>query len=153
MRRKDKEITEQQEIEKILNDAEVIRIAMVDEGEPYLVALNHAYVDGCIYVHSAKDGRKIDILRKNNKVAFQADTDVKIILKDEASECTTRYLSVFGTGKAVFVDNKEEKTKALDALMVKHTGKGGFEYPEKVFERTLVIKVEIESMTGKRSGF
>lgn len=153
MRRSDKEIVDKLLIDKILTEAETIRIAIVDEGSPYLVAMNYAYVDGCLYMHSAREGRKIDILRKNNKVAFQTDTGVELVMKEEACSCGTKYLSVFGTGKAIFVEDKVEKIKALDAIMSKHTGKAGFEYPEKMLEKTLIIKVEIESVTGKKSGY
>ncbi len=153
MRRKDKEITDKKLINYILSKAEVIRLAMVDDGDPYLIAMNYAYIDGCLYMHSAKEGRKIDILSKNNKVAFQADTDIELILEEEACSCGAKYLSVFGTGKARFIEDKEEKIKALDLMMTKHTGKVEFEYPEKMLEKTLIIKVEIESLTGKKSGY
>lgn len=153
MRRKDKEITDIELIEKVIKEAEVIRIAMVDDGMPYLVAINYAYADGVIYMHSAKEGRKIDILKKNNKVAFQADKDVELRLDKEACRCGTRYLSVFGTGSAFFVTDKEERKIALDAIMTRYTGGLSFEYSEEVLERTLVIKVCIDSMTGKKSGY
>ncbi|MFZ5987913.1 MAG: pyridoxamine 5'-phosphate oxidase family protein [Bacillota bacterium] len=153
MRRKDKEITDKQVINDILSKAEIIRLAMIDDGTPYLVAMNYAYVDGCLYMHSAMEGRKVNILRKNNSAAFQTDTDVELVLKEEACSCGTKYLSVFGTGRASFIEDKEEKIKALDLMMTKHTGKAGFEYPEKMLEKTLVIKVEIESVTGKKSGY
>jgi nitroimidazol reductase NimA-like FMN-containing flavoprotein (pyridoxamine 5'-phosphate oxidase superfamily) len=126
---------------------------MVDEGEPYLVAMNFAYINGFLYMHSAKRGRKIDILMINSKVAFQTDTGVELIIAEEACESTTRYMSVVGTGKAFLIDEKEEKTKVLDAIMTKPTGRTGFEYSEKSFERTLIIKVVIDSMTGKKSGY
>ncbi|NJD04112.1 MAG: hypothetical protein FIA99_16290 [Ruminiclostridium sp.] len=80
MRRKYKEITDKQLINDILSKAEIIRLAMIDNGNPYLVAMNYAYIDGCLYMHSAKEGRKIDILSKNNKVAFQTDTGVELVL-------------------------------------------------------------------------
>ncbi|RCX18371.1 hypothetical protein DFR58_105135 [Anaerobacterium chartisolvens] len=153
MRRKDKEITDKQLINDILNKSEVIRLAMVDDGSPYLVAMNYAYVDSCLYMHSAKEGRKIDILSKNNKVAFQTDTGVEPVMKEEACSCSIRYLSVFGTGKAILIDEKKEKVKALDAIMTKHTGGVEFEYPDKVLGKTMIIKVEIESLTGKKSGY
>lgn len=153
MRRADKEITDKTLIEKILTEAEVIRLAMVDEGTPYLVAMNYAYADGCLYMHSAMEGRKINILRKNNNVAFQADTGVELVLKEGACNCSTKYFSVFGTGKAIFIEDKEEKIKVLDLIMTKHTGKTGFEYTEKMLEKTLIIKVQIESVTGKKSGY
>ncbi len=153
MRRADKEITDKTLIDKILTEAEVIRLAMIDNESPYLVAMNYAYVGDCIYMHSAKEGRKIDILRKNNRLAFQVDTGVELVIKDEACSCSTKYLSVFGTGKASFVEDNVDKAKALDEIMTKHTGKAEFEYPEKALEKTLIIKVEIESMTGKKSGY
>ena len=151
MRRKDKEITDIEQIGEILKEAEVIRIAMVDGSEPYLVAMNYVFFNGCIYMHSAKEGRKIDVLKKNKRVAFQADIGAEIILKGKASDCTTKYMSVFGTGKAIMVGEKEEKKKALDALMTKHTGDTEFEYPENVFNNTLIIKIEIDYMSGKKS--
>lgn len=152
MRRKEKEITDKSAIENILKDAEIIRIAMVDDGEPYLVAMNYAYSDGFIYMHSALEGRKIDILRKNNRVAFQTETNAGLVLKDKACDCGAHFLSVFGTGRAYITVDLEEKTKALDAIMVKYTGRAGRQYPEGVMAKTLAIRVEIDSMTGKKSG-
>ncbi|MDP4182028.1 MAG: pyridoxamine 5'-phosphate oxidase family protein, partial [Bacillota bacterium] len=149
MRRSEKEITDKSDIIKILDKADIIRIAMVDDGEPYIVAMNFAHIDGRIYIHSAKEGRKIEALKKNNKIAFQTEIGAEVIIEDEACRCGARFMSVFGTGKATFIDDVAEKTKALDALMTKHTGKTSFQYDERVFERTLVIKIEIGEMTGK----
>ncbi len=151
MRRKDKEITDRQSMEDILKKAEVLRLAMIDDGEPYLVAMNFAYQDGALYMHSAREGRKIDALKRNSRVAFQTETGVELVIEPGACNCTTRYASVFGTGRAFLVDDGAEKVKALDAIMAKHTGKTGFEYPEKALEKTLVIRVDIEAMTGKKS--
>jgi uncharacterized protein len=153
MRRKDREITDRGEIEKILNQAEVLRLAMCDDNGPYIVAMNFAYEDGCIYLHSASEGRKIDILKKDDRVAFQTDIGAELVMYEEASRCTTKYMSVFGTGRAVLVEDKAEKTDALDKIMTRYTGKTGHTYPDKVLEMTLVIKVRIEDMTGKKSGY
>lgn len=152
MRRKDKEITDKAVIEKILKDAQVIRIAMVDDGEPYLVAMNYAYQDGFIYMHSALEGRKIDILKKNSRVAFQADTNVGLILSQDAQSCTTKYQSVFGTGKAFLLYENEERVKALNAIMYKYSGHRDYQYPEAVLNKTLIIRVDIDYITGKKSG-
>lgn len=159
MRRKDKEITDRKIIDEILEKAEVVRVAMVDEGEPYLVALNYAYAEGALYIHSAKEGRKLDVLKKNNKVAFQTDIDVGIVLNEQTDRCTTRYMSVYGTGRAFLLDGRDDKIKALDAIMTKHTSQPGhtsqtgFVYPENVLNMTLIIKIEIDSLTGKKSGY
>ncbi len=153
MRRTDKEIIDYHLIERILAEAHIIRLAMVDEDEPYLVAVNYVYIDGHLYVHSAKEGKKIEILKKNNKVAFQTEIGVELVLNEENCSCGTRYLNVFGRGKAFFVDESKEKKQALDAIMTKYAKKIAFKCPAEVFNRTLVIKVEIESMTGKKSGY
>lgn len=153
MRRKDKEIIDCHLIERILAEAHIIRLAMVDEDEPYLVAMNYAYIDGYLYMHSAKEGSKIEILKKNNKVAFQTEIGVELILEEENCSCGTRYMSVFGRGRAFFIDEGKEKIQALDAIMTKYAKRVAFEYPTEVFDITVVIKVEIESITGKKSGY
>lgn len=112
MRRKDKQIVDNQLIEKILNVAEVIRLSMVDNDEPYLVAMNYAYDNGCLYMHSAKEGRKIDILKKNNKIAFQTDIGIDLIINDDACNCCSKYMSVFGTGLAFLIEEDKGKGKS-----------------------------------------
>ncbi|MEI6132132.1 MAG: pyridoxamine 5'-phosphate oxidase family protein [Bacillota bacterium] len=153
MRRKEKEICDINEIKHILAECEILRLAMVDEGEPYLVALNFALIDNSIYVHSAKEGRKVEILQKNPRVAFQTDLGVEVFRTDNVSKCSTKYKCVVGTGNVGFVDDDKEKKKALDALMKKHSGESEFDYPEVLFARTLIIKIEIDTLTGKQSGF
>lgn len=151
MRRAEREITDRSQMKDILNQGFSIRIALVDEGEPYLVAMNYAYLDGFIYLHSAIEGRKIVILNKNNKVAFQTEIDAEIVQSDIASNCTTKYRSIFGTGRCFFIQDTFEKTKVLDAFMQKYTGKSDSNYPANVLGRTAIIKIAIESITGKKS--
>lgn len=78
---------------------------------------------------------------------------MELVIKEENCSCSTRYLSVVGKGTAFLVCENEEKKQALNAIMVKYTGRIVFDYPVEHFEKTLIIKVEIESMTGKRSGY
>ena len=76
MRRKDREIDNTEEIESIIQDADVCRIAFSDENTSYIVALNFGYKKGNpskLYFHSARTGRKIDLIKKNNFVCFQMD--------------------------------------------------------------------------------
>jgi nitroimidazol reductase NimA-like FMN-containing flavoprotein (pyridoxamine 5'-phosphate oxidase superfamily) len=153
MRRKEREITDRKEMEIILNEAQVLRLAMVDDGEPYLVAMNYAYADGCIYMHSAREGKKIDILKKDGRVAFQTDIGAEIVIFEEAFRCSTKYKSVYGKGRAVLIDEKGEKKKVLDCIMERYTGRTGLEYPDEVMDMMVAIRVNIETMTGKKSGY
>ena len=86
-------------------------------------------------------------------MAFQTEIGVELVLNEENCSCGTRYLSVFGRGRVFFISNSKEKIQVLDAIMTKYTKRVSFEYPTEVFDKTLVIKVEIESMTGKKSGY
>ena len=151
MRRNDREITDPRIIKEILNNAEIVHLAMVDDSQPYLVVMNFAYHENSLYLHSAKEGRKIDVLKKNGNVAFLVETNVKQIIMDDPCKCSTKYESVFGTGYASFIDSDDEKTKALNLLMLKHTGKANFQYSQASLNATLIIKVEITSLTAKKA--
>ena len=150
MRRKEKEITDKNEIESIIRKSMVCRLGLADDGAPYVVPLCFGYDNGALFFHSAKEGRKIEILTKNNQVCFEFDIDPEVKSGKTACAWGMKYRSVIGFGKAVFIEDPEERRKALDVIMRQYAD-GDFEYSEKSFEKALVIKVEIESMTGKKS--
>jgi nitroimidazol reductase NimA-like FMN-containing flavoprotein (pyridoxamine 5'-phosphate oxidase superfamily) len=153
MRRKDKEFTDKAVIEDILNRAELVRIAMVDGQEPYVVTMNYAYKDNALFLHCALEGRKMDILKRNNRVAFTVDTDVSLRLDEKACDSTICYRSVFGTGYASLVEDPDQKARALDWIMDKHGGQGGYAYPAQVLARTAVLRIDIDYLSGKKSGY
>ena len=150
MRRKDKEITEKSEIESIIRNALVCRLGLTDNGTPYIVPLCFGYKDNRLYFHSAKVGRKIEILKRNSEVCFEFDDNVEVQAAKAACDWGMKYRSVIGYGRASFVEDPEEKRNALDVIMAQYAD-GAFEYSEKEFRKALVIKVEIESITGKKS--
>ena len=151
MRRKEKEITDNPVIEDIIQKAEVCRIGMCDGDVPYVVPMNFGYKDNCIYVHSAQEGRKIDILRKNNKVCFEIDYGNEIKKTEKACNWSSRYRSIIGFGRAFIVEGFQEKKKGLDIIMEHYTGKPEHEYPDNAVNSVAVIRIDIESMTGKKS--
>ena len=128
MRRNDKEITDKQEIENILRTGIFCSIAFSDGEEPYLVTVNYGYRDGCIYFHSAKEGRKMDLIRNHPRVCFQVVVDEELVTGVNACrDFTMKYRSVTGYGRALELVNKHEKSKALNVLMNQHTGKGNYQ--------------------------
>ena len=151
MRRKDKQITDSAIIGDILSKARVCRLSLCENNQPYVVPLCFGYKDNTLYFHCAAQGKKIDILRKNNNVCFEVDIDHEIIKADQPCDWAMKYKSVIGFGKAVFIEDIEQKGKALDIIMQQYS-EGTFEYPANAIENIVVIKVEIESMTGKQSG-
>lgn len=150
MRRKDKLVTDENITEKILNEAQIIRLAMIDGNEPYLIAMNFVYIDRCLYMHCATEGRKNEIIKINNNITFQTDIGTEIVLTE--SRCTTKYMSVIGTGKASFLNNIQTKINVLNKIMIKYNSKP-FDYPKETLDRTLILKVEINEVTGKCSGY
>jgi len=153
MRRSDKEITELWEIAEITDKAAVCRIALVAADYPYIIPVNFVVRDNDLYFHSSTEGKKIDLLRHDNRVGFEIDSDVEIVKGDRACSWGARYRSVIGWGRAFFLEEENEKKQALDYLMEKYAGKQNFAYQSAALAKAAVIKVRIEKITGKKSGY
>ena len=153
MRRKEKEIRDRTEIESVIYRSRVCRLAMCEGGSPYVVPLCFGYKDNTLYFHTAMKGMKMDILRENNRVCFEFDLDHEIVTSPNPCEWGIKYRSVIGFGKAAFLENREPKKKAFEIILEHYGAKGPFSYSEKGFKKTMIIKVDIESMTGKKSGY
>jgi nitroimidazol reductase NimA-like FMN-containing flavoprotein (pyridoxamine 5'-phosphate oxidase superfamily) len=151
MRRKDKEINDEEEIEQILEKSLVCRIALGDDGRPYLVPMNFGYKDQCLYLHSASEGRKIEILKRNNRICFQMDCGVELVKADQPCRWGMKYSSVIGSGKARFIVDYHEKIRALDVIMQKYDTDQIFQYDEQIVRDLTVLQVEISELTSKMS--
>ncbi|MDJ0986772.1 MAG: pyridoxamine 5'-phosphate oxidase family protein [Desulfobacterales bacterium] len=150
MRRKEKEITDKTEMDAIIRDSQVCRLGLADAGVAYIVPLCFGYDGNHLYFHSAREGRKIEILNRNNRVCFEFEVNTKINPGKTACAWGMNFRSVIGYGTASFVEDSAEKCRALDIIMGQYAD-GDFEYADKALSKTLVIKVEIHSMTGKKS--
>jgi nitroimidazol reductase NimA-like FMN-containing flavoprotein (pyridoxamine 5'-phosphate oxidase superfamily) len=158
MRRSDKEITDMDTIYSILKSSETCRIAFCDNKWPYIIPMNFAYDNGFIYLHSAREGRKIDILNENNRVCFEIDDQCEILTAENECNWGTKYRSIIGNGLAIIEDDIIEKKKGLDIIMKKYSHKSffpkdSFEYSKKSLEAMVIIKIEIMDISGKTSGY
>jgi nitroimidazol reductase NimA-like FMN-containing flavoprotein (pyridoxamine 5'-phosphate oxidase superfamily) len=152
MRRKEREITDIEEIEAIIERAEVCRLALAVDNTPYIVPVNYGYEDRCLYIHCATEGRKLDMIRQNSTVCFEMDVDVEIVDGgDVACKWGTTYRSVIGYGEAFIVEDFDDKKGALEILMKHYTGKTGFEYTDKSIETVGIIKIEVTHLSGKQT--
>lgn len=150
MRRKDREITDPEIIKGIIKKATVCRLGLVDNGEAYIVPVNYGYEENCLYFHSALKGRKVDILKKHNKVGFEIEGDYQIG-KSEKSKCNVRYQCVIGKGTACFVEDEDEKIRGLKAI-IRQCAESEYEFSRDKLSTVLVVRIDIESMTGKQGG-
>jgi len=153
MRKVDKEIKDKNMIKSILEEALVCRIALCDDNSPYIIPMNFGYKDNYLYLHSAPEGRKIEILRKNNNICFEVDLKTELVTSENACKWGMKYLSVVGFGKAQIVNDIEEKKKALNIIMNKHSNESSFEYLEAAIKNVVIIKVRITELAGKKSGY
>ena len=152
MRRKDKEITDIDEIEKIIRKANCCRIGLADNDEPYIVPVCFGYERNALYFHGALEGRKVELIKKNNKICFEIDTDVEVVRGEKPCAWAMKYRSVIGVGRARILESDEEKTRGLKLIMRQYA-EGDFSFPKSELDEILVVKVDITNITGKQSGY
>jgi hypothetical protein len=153
MRRVDRELTAISEIEDVISNSDVCRIALTDNNIPYIVTLNFGYIGSplkSLYFHCAPAGKKLDMIRKNNYVCFEMDTDHQITKGEQACDWGMSFRSVVGYGKIFIVEAKEEKIAALNSIMSHYGAQAPYDYDERVFNRTTILRLEIAEMTGKK---
>ncbi|MBM3188818.1 MAG: pyridoxamine 5'-phosphate oxidase family protein [Chloroflexi bacterium] len=153
MRRTDREITDPAALEDILRRARVLRLGLYDGRRPYVVPLSYGWSPGCLYVHSAREGRKVEILRQSPQVCFEVDLDHELVRGARACAWGVRYRSVIGYGRASFVEDPAEVRRALDAIMVQHGGSAQETYDERSLQTVLIIRIDVEELTGKQAGY
>ena len=151
MRRKEREITDRKEIDQIISLGKVMHLALSDNNLPFLIPVFYAYDGTSLYFHSAKAGTKIDILKRNNNVCFEISVDNGIVASDMACDVEAKHRTVIGFGKAQFLESEDDKIAVLDRIVSQFTDKK-FEYPKGNLHATAVIRIDIESIKGKKHG-
>ena len=154
MRRADREVTDYQQIQSIIEQAKVVHIGMLDNDRPYVVPMQYGFVfsDGTLtlYVHCAKEGRKLDILKKNPRVFIELETNVAIVSGgDIPCKYGSEYASVMGDGTAVIVEDVAEKIVGLQ-LMMKTQSARDFEITEQMATSVTVLRIDVPCVTAKR---
>ena len=152
MRRKDREITDFNEIINIIKKCDVCRIALNDKDFPYIVPLNFGLdIQGkevYLYFHCAMEGKKLDLIAKDNRVTFEMDCDLNFILYEERMSCTMGYESVIGHGVIETVPD-ENKYESLKILMRQYHAED-FKFNTDMMRVTTVLKMTVIDMVGKR---
>jgi len=151
--RRELEVTDTQEIIEILDKCKIVHIAMVDDGEPYVVPLNYGYTmeedQLTLYLHGALKGRKLDVMRKNPKVFFEMNCDVVPFDGKIACQFGTSYSSIMGRGEAEILEDVEEKKAGLSLFMKSQT-RMDFEFTDKMVSAVSVIRIKVKDYTAKK---
>jgi len=144
------DITNMEELEAIIKRCDICHVGMVDGNRPYVLAFNFGYADQTIWLHSAHEGKKMDVLRRNNYVCVEFNTDHKLFARHEKVACSWRwaYRSVQVHGRAVLVDDYDEKVKGLNIFMKNYSDRA-FKYSRPAVDNIKIIKIPISSITGR----
>lgn len=153
MRRRDREITDMEEMRYVLDACKVIHVGLHDQDDIYILPMNYGYTleEGQLtfYLHGGMQGKKLDLIRKCSNAAFEMDCDHQLIEGRIACQYGYGYASIMGKGTIEIVEDPQEKIKALTNLMECQTGKG-FEFNERLVSIVTVMKFTVSEFTGKR---
>ena len=153
MRKSEREIKDLQDIVSVMEKCDVCRLALNEDGYPYIIPLNFGMIfeDGVIELifHSALEGRKLDLIRKDNRASFEMDCGHQLQYFEDRGYCTFAYESVIGRGRITILDD-DAKAAALDELMRHYHGGEAAYYNPDALPRTTVYKLTVEEITGKR---
>ncbi|MDR0749639.1 MAG: pyridoxamine 5'-phosphate oxidase family protein [Tannerellaceae bacterium] len=155
MRRKDKEITGTEEMIAIIEQNTVCRIGLSQNNRPYIVPLNYGYSFEnnilTLYFHSAREGRKMDIIKENNQACFEIDCDHQLIEGGKPCSYSYAFKSIIGFGRIVIIESTDEKINGLNRIIKQQTGKEiTYDFPEEALKRTVVYKLAVKEFTGKQ---
>ncbi|SIO09815.1 pyridoxamine 5'-phosphate oxidase family protein [Halodesulfovibrio marinisediminis] len=154
MRRKEQDVTSPKIVEELLSDVLVCRLGMCLGNKPYVVPVNFAHKGTKVFIHGCCEGKKIDILRENPAVFFEATREGDLLpASDSENMCKSdfSFQCLMASGVAELVENAEEKAEVLDALCTKYYGKSGM-MPETAIRGTCVFKISLEDISVKQSG-
>lgn len=151
MRRADKEIREPERIAEVIAKAQVCRLGLCKDGQPYVVPLSFGYDGSHLYFHTAGEGMKLDYLAANPRVCFELEHDVRVLSKpSDPCAWSFSFFSVIGFGTAEEIVEPAAKQEALNWIMRQYSGRS-WEFREEAVAPVRVWRIRIEQMTGKRS--
>jgi len=156
MRRKDREIVDINEKIEIIAKCKVCRLGLSENNFPYVIPLNFGYMFEkeklTLFFHGEKEGKKIEIIKKNKNACFEIDCDGKLIESDKPSNFSYEYKSIIGFGKIVFLETNEEKIYGLNNLMKHQTGRDkNYSFTDNELNNVCVYKMIVEEYSGKQN--
>jgi len=146
------------EMEEILNGADVGRMALLDDPFPYIIPLNFLYERGKVVFHCSFKGKKIDLLLNKPNCCFEVDEFMGEVSFHYLSRCHLNYDSVLAFGKARIENEEGERIRLLqlfgekyDESFKKSISDGGTKIGENQnINNCCCIVVDIEELTGRR---
>lgn len=148
-------LTKREEMESIILKSEICHVGMCDlQCNPYVVPFNFVFHEGYVYLHSAMEGKKIDILKQNKNVSAVFSIDHELGWRDEHVACSwgMRYRSVMINGKVEFIEEYDKKMEVLNTIMKKYAGRE-FSFNKPAVVNVCIYRIAIGEMTGRVYGY
>ena len=154
MRRSDREVKERKGIEDIILRCKTCHVAMADGGLPYVVPLSFGYgfINDCtleLYFHSATEGKKLEILKRNNRVCFEISDEGTPVSAETPCDSGYYFSSVIGYGEVVFMEDASEKCEGLSIIVRHQTGKS-VNFDSSQVKNVCVYKIVSTEFSGKQ---
>ena len=157
MTRREREVTDINDILQIINETKILHLGLSDEGWPYVVPMNYGYdvreEDGtlhvCQYLHGAKEGRKAAAFAADPRVAVEMDYNHEVITGDYTCAYSYAYRSILGYGTITEVTDPEVKKKGLEKIMAHIAPEAKIAFLPEMVERVAVWRIDIDTFTGK----
>ncbi len=148
MRRIEKQLEKATSEEILINNEYGTLSTIGDNGYPYNIPINYVYINDAIYIHSYKEGHKLDNIKYNPKVCFSIVDYSQVI----PGNFETYYESavVFGDAEQVCGHEKEKVLKSFIYKYSKDYLEEGIKYINALIDETAVIKINIKHITGKK---
>ena len=152
MTKRERQITDPEKIAAILDAGKVLHLGLSVKDEPYVVPMNYGYTHEngklVVYLHSALQGKKLDMIRANSRVFFTIDCDRVSFEGEKPCQYGLAYSCVMGKGTARIIEDVEEKKRAMSVLMKIQTGKD-FSFEDRLVSVVAVIRIDVEEYTAK----
>lgn len=153
---KKRDLTFPAHLEEIIQRCESCNVAMVDlEGKPYLIPMNFGFEDNVLYLHSAPEGKKLEILKKNPEVCVSFSTDHVVRYQNKTVGCSysMKYRSVLLYGSVDFVEDFDEKERIMHIFMKHYKAEEGYRFGVPAIKNVCVMRIEVEKMEGRVYGY
>lgn len=150
MRRNDKQILDNDIIENFMRAAQVCRLGLVDNGLAYIVPIHHIFDNGCVFFHSAKAGKKVELLKNSKVISFEVDHLNKIASLEPVCKSSSSYISIMGQGDISLVESAEQKQAVLSKLMLKLADKV-VDFATISLENINIYQIKITKLSCKKS--
>ena len=154
MRRNDREVKSHEEILEILKRCDVIRLGIITPDYPYVVPMNFGFESNgkalTLWLHCANEGLKLDLIKRNCRVGFEADCSHRLITGEAACDYTMEYESVIGCGDIHICNDTQSKLCGLKSIMEHYEPEKEFAIPEQMLASVCVLRINVMQIAGKR---